>query len=517
MQAPLPYHTLKEFYNGPGYELNPFFGRWRQLSGQPQLSSYIVILDIVNKQRYDRPYITEGSVTRLAPYFVHHRDQTTLSFGQVQAKLAQTDDYIHADTVEGSYLLVAPFELAKDAHALAAEAYKTYASAHFPANRTVNASDRQIHWVWFRRTPTWRLTEEILLRAASWIELNPGYTFHLWTGMNDAEELADFLGNLTPSLRTRYFDSEFITVHYEEEFRTALETWFRDHLPAMLPLFTTVWGSTEKQDIVMKTDYARNILLSIYGGVYADFNDLVCLAPIEPVLEAHAGQYIGVTDNTSTQNASNYFMYAAKENTEWLEIVKRCTTTLEIVHAGIHSQSALQLARDFIQTMVRSDFPDLSTIQPVFPAGFISVHSSNHFLHSILVALHRTIKAGQTYTKLYTLDQSSLYGRYKKGFLAETISILRGASDEILSAALNIPEFEIQWRYAVAHIYLRSIMYCSNLPIFCREKQISLHMLPFSYLLRYSCLLSFIGHIGDGTSYGGEVTKSTSIRKLLGR
>jgi hypothetical protein len=515
MYSPLPYHTLKDFYNGPGYERNPFFGRWKQVYMPFTLSTYVVILDTVTRQRYMHPNVTECNVTYPAPYFIKQGAETTLAFSQVHRELDHGDAYIHADTVDGPYLLVVKAELVNDTQALAKEAYKTYASAQFPALRPVNDSDRQVHWVWFRRTPTWRLTEEIVLRAASWVELNSGYTFHVWTGLADAEELSDFLANLPSALRQYYFDEKRITVHYEEEFRTTLFNWVAEHMPSIVPIFKRVWFSKEKQDIVMKTDYTRNILLSVYGGVYADFNDLVCLAPIEPVLEMHAGQYIGVTDNTSTENASNYFMYAAKENKDWLEIVKRCTSTLEIVNAGIYSEKALDLARTYIRTMAEGQFPHLDSVQTVFPAGFISVHTINNFVHCILVALYRTIQKGPTFTKLYTLDQKSLYGRYKTNFLAETISILRSSASEILSS-IELPEFESNWRFAVAHIYLRSIMYCSNLPIFCRQQKIPLHMLPFSYLLRYSCIMSFIGHLGDGTSYGGELTKSISMRSLLG-
>lgn len=510
MTFPLPYAGLKEYTNGPGYERNPFFGRWRQIEAPSDITFYTVILDTIRNQRYNHPNVTEGGVTRPARYFVKHGSTATIGFGDVLKEINHGHTFTHADTVEGPYLLVVD---ATNTHDICAAAYATWAAGAAAATRPVEPEDRQIHWVWFRKSPTWRLTEEIVLRAASWIELNPGYTFHLWTGLKDAAELVDFLADLSLEVRARYFDEGRITVHYDEEFREALFGWFAAEMPDLLDTFKQVWFSTERQDIVMKTDYARNILLAEFGGVYADFNDLVCVAPIEPVLKAHAGCYIGVTDNTSTENASNYFMYAGKGCADWLAIVKQCTATLQIVRAGIHSAAALELARDCIRTMCAGKMPSLDGLKTVFPEGFIAVHASNHFIHAILVAVYKTLGEGETAAALMNLDQRSLYGRYKSNFIAEATSILRIAGN---LPAIGGAEFEKNWRYAVAHIYLRSIMYCSNLPIFCRQQRLPIHMLPFSYLLRYSCLLSFIGHIGDGTSYGGEVMKSASIRSLVG-
>lgn len=513
MSLPLPYAGLKAHFNGAGYELNPFFGRWRRLDGAPALNYYHVILDTVGGHRYNHPNVTENFVTRAAPYFVRHGadDGKTLSFGDVTRMFPDGGIYIHADTVDGPYLIIVDKDCAENP---AVAAYNTYAAGAAAALRSVEGSDRQVHWVWFRKTPTWRLTEEILLRAASWVELNEGFTFHLWTGLKDAAELADFLADLHQEVKQRYFDEGRITVHFDDEFREALFGWFAAELPDLLETFKQVWFSPERQDIVMKTDYARNILLAIYGGIYVDFNDLVCLAPIEPVLKVHAGNYIGVTDNTSTENASNYFLYAGKGCAEWLAIVKQCTATIQTVRAGIYSASALELARTCIKTMAGGKLPVLDEIKNVFPEGFVAVHNEKHFIHAIIVALHRTFGyQSETAVALMNLDRRSLYGRYKPNFIAEATSILRIAGDVTVIAT---PEFESNWRYAVAHIYLRSIMYCTNLPIFCRQQRLPIYMLPFSYLLRYSCLLSFIGHIGDGTSYGGEVMKDVSIRKLLG-
>jgi mannosyltransferase OCH1-like enzyme len=516
---PLPYSGLKDYFNGAGYDTNPFFGRWKTLVDIADISSYMAILDIVNKNRYNHPYVITKNLTMLASYYIDVKLDKQIDYPQMLDIVKRNNvKYFQADTVEGPYLLVVSREEEFDTHRLAAEAYKTYAATNVPAIREPNASDRQVHWVWFRKSPTWKLTNEIILRAASWIELNPGFRFHLWTNLRDEVELVDFLSGLDSNIKKRYFDSGHIHVHYENEFREVLFTWFSENMPHLLEYFERVWFSKEKQDIVMKTDYGRNILLAKFGGFYADFNDLVCTGSVEPLLEAHAGQYFGVSDNTSAENASNYLLYAAEGNKEWLDIVKRCTETLKLVYETIHSLEIIAYGRETILSMIQGQIPhELGRLKEVFMDDFIKLYNNNHFIHCILVALHMTLGVETSFAakQMDALEKRSMYGRYKPHFMAETVSIIRGARDEI-ETILKSADFEKNWRFSIAHIYLRAIMWRSNLPIFCRQQKIPLYLLPFSYLLRYSCLLSFVGHIGDGTSYGGEVMKPHSIRRLLG-
>ena len=520
MTLPLPYSKIKELYNTDGFNLNPFFGRWRRLDACPSLDIYNVILDTIVGIRLNHPTITTNCVTRLAPYFIKsgEKEEVQMDFRQVSSAINHKNcAYIHADTVEGPYLLVVEEGVAQNTLELASRVYKIYAGDNVIATRPVIDSDKQVHWVWFRKSPTWKLTNEIVLRAASWIELNPSFTFHLWTNLRDEAELIDFLGALELQIRERYFTSGRITVHFEEDFREQLFNWFSEHMPHLYDLFQMVWFSQERQDIVMKTDYARNILLAIHGGLYADFNDLVCVAPIEPLLEAHAGQFFGVTDNTSKENASNYLLYAAADNKEWLDIVKRCTETLQRVYSIVHSAGALQYAREVINEMVCGRKPMLDKINTYFPGDFATLYTNNNFIHTAIVAIHRTLGTTRSDVgrKLYEIEMRSLHGRYKPTFIADCMGIMERAEQEIMDC-IQTEEFEQNWRFAVAHVYLRAIMYCSNLPIFCRQQKIPIYLVPFSYLLRYSCLLSFVGHIGDGTSYGGEVTKSVTMRGLLG-
>ena len=308
----LPYVSLKEHSNrnfGKGCHF--FFKNWHKTENIKDVSIYRYILDTRTNIAYSHPMIKKANITRPATCYFHGK--TSIEFSHIQ-RIIVNCHYIHANTSDGSYLLIFKDEV-KDVHKICAMAYKTLVSDSIAvASRPVEVSDRQIHWVWFRR-PNYRLTEEIVLRAASWIDLNPGYKFHLWSSLQDEEECNDFLKDLSSDIRNKYFTSGCITIHYNNEFHRAIFTWLSEHKPSLIDVFQQVWDSKERQDTVMKTDYTRNILLAMYGGIYTDFNDLLCLAPIEPLLEAHAGRYIGVTDNTSPNNASNYFFISTLHKT----------------------------------------------------------------------------------------------------------------------------------------------------------------------------------------------------------
>ncbi len=515
---PLDYANIKRLHGSRrGMNLNPFFGKWEILKQFPEdIMMYRYAINTLNQTVLHHPMITKDNLTAPAPYYL--QDTTELAFPVVKASLKANPNavYIHADTVDAPYLIVTDASLAADPVALAGTVYKLYASKTIAkATRAVEACDRHIHWLWFRK-PGYRLTEEIVLRAASWIEQNPGYTFHLWSSLKDDAEKTEFLENLTEESRSRYFDSGAITVHYDDEFRTVVFQWVAEHAPHLSALFETVWNSRERQDTVMKTDYTRNIILAIYGGIYTDFNDLLCLAPIEPFLEAHAGSFVGCTDNTSPQNASNYFMYAAKGNPDWLDITKRCFDTLPEVRNTIYSAEALQAARDTVTAFAMGQFPSSNRGEELLTAGLNSRMPAKFYHYALgFCLMHALPESSPALQPIRALMTRSTHGRVKPSFTAELISHCRTIQDELL-ALIPTEHFAAMWRFAHTDIYLNPIMHRTNLPIFCREQNIPIFLAPFGYLLRYGCLLSFVGHLGDATSYGMAPQQKTTIRHLVG-
>ena len=517
VSIPLPYGTLKTLHNTQeGRSINPFFGQWKILTALPyDFSVYRHFLDTLSNSVYTRPIVTESGLTHPASYFVDPSGQQ-ISLTQMRGKFPRGAVAIHADTCEAPILIAVSSDVAAASpDTLAATAYKTLVST---TAREVEPSDRQVHWVWFRRSPTWRLTEEIILRAASWIELNPGFQFHLWTNLANELELADFLADLPASIHERYFHrtGTSITVHYASEFRETIFTWLAANTDTTVQeQFAQVWASTERQDIVMKTDYTRNILLAVHGGIYADFNDLLCLAPIEPLLAAHAGSYVGVSDNITPQSASNYFMYAARGNLDWNSIVIRCTQTLPEIREAIYDSTALETAQRILE-QAQLGYPlDLTIVQSQLDASlFRDPHiQTNQFLYTVCMAAEITLGGTPSATLIRSFLKKNSHGRAKVTFPQEMGALLAG-TPVILPEQTE--QFARAWRFARTDMYLRQIMHRSNLPIFCREQSLPIYRVPFSYLLRYSCLLSFVGHLGDGTSYGMDPHKRTSIRRLLG-
>ncbi len=428
--------------------------------------------------------------------------ENTYSFAEVAELLSNDTAIFQADTASGPYLILCDKDIINDSTAITAAAYRTYVSDTIAkATRDVIESDRQVHWVWFRKSPLHRLTEEIVLRAASWIKFNPTFTFHLWTSIRDADELADWLADLSPHLREP-FTSGCITVHYAAEFYITVFTWLSENCPHIVSIFQMVWDSTERQDIVMKTDYTRNILLAARGGIYADFNDLLCLMPMESFLVAHAGEYVGVSDITSPAYASNYFMYAAADNTTWGDIVIRCTSTIDTIRTLIYDTATLDVVRDFILGNVPDIVDRIHTVMCKYSSD--PTIRPDSFYKAIEMAIAQCIATPRFFYQKRGPD----YAIQLKSFIV--------ANRDAIAAIVNTDQFAVAWRFARTDMYLRIIMYSTNLPIFCREQGIPIYMLPFSYLLRYACLLSYVGHLGDGTSYGMEPSKRVTIAHLTG-
>lgn len=516
--VPINYGTIKSFFNSPiGFQKNPYFGRWSKMQGNPNtLQPFVYVIDTLAQQVYKRHYETTDGLCARTDLF-HDMSGNILTSEEVLQRLPSDALFVDADTVNGNFLLVCDKDSTIDK--IHISAYRLLALGKCNALRCVEVCDRQIHWVWIRCTPTWRLNDEIILRAASWIELNPGFVFHLWTNLRDREELADFLMDLRDDLHARYFDSGCIQVHFTDEFRGVILDWVSANVSQEThDVFVRLWDSTEKQDIVMKTDYTRNILLAVFGGIYADFNDLVCLSPIEPLIETHAGNYFGVTDNFADSHASNYLLYAGVGNETWRQIVVGCTETLPIVHGVIYDADSLNLSRSVLTDILDGKdvcWEDVQRSLDACPLKSPAIHVDNFILTlcmAVGVAIGEDSESGIQMKKFIT---SSLRPHRNQVFHKNAIAFLQSLREQIapLLCAEN-RTFAPAWRFARTDMYLNTIMHRSNLPIFCRQQEIPIYLVPFSYLLKYSCLLSWIGHLGDGSSYGRPPARRAMISEF---
>lgn len=485
MASESPYNRIKENQQ----KTNPFFGKIKEISSIND-NSYFSYFDLISHKLYSKKYVTSQGLTKPTEFFLDEFDNKLYDFHE-------KGDFIETDTYSQKFLIRYDKRKGQGIEELEADCYKLYANYYgitsSKAVRDVNASDRQIHWVWFRKEKYY-LTEEIYGRAMSWVELNPGYTFHFWTSIKDSVELADFLSKISATNSSNFISKT--TVHYAKEFEEEISNWFASNLPDLSTLLHKIWNSKERQDIVMKTDYTRNIIICIHGGIYADFNDLLCLRSIEPVLSAHAGMYIGVSDTDNQSHSSNYFMYSSAKNPEFTNIVKACTSTMPEVYSMIHSCETLEKAKGIAVHFLHGEE---NTYE-------LASHESD-FVRAVLLALQLCMSRDDS-SVLEEILKVPLYRRKKNEYLVKAIEFLKGKS-------IKTDEFEIQWRFAYTHMYLSEIMYKTNLPIYCHEQQIPLYLLPFSYLLRFGCFLSFIGHLGDGSSYGKAAVKKAEIADLI--
>jgi hypothetical protein len=509
--AALDYSRLKELHSSPaGQSVNPFFHKHRSLDSYGDLTTYQYIIDTINDKAYERPYVTVDRLTTPARYFIPYSGPVTCTQDAVEGPRITPEEmrtrisgagqrYYYINTVAGPHLVVhQPVPLPPQQ--IADLAYQTIARNSIArARRGVIHSDRQVHWVWFRK-PGYRLTEEIVLRAGSWIELNPAMRFHLWTSLSGPEELADFLCDLPVELRESYFKK--IDVHYQEEFHDAIFCWLEQNISdtTVIDVFHQVWISSERQDIVMKTDYSRNILLAIYGGIYTDFNDLLCLAPVEPLLIAHAGSCIGVSDNLTANNASNYFMYAGEDCQEWQDIVRRQTATIVEVRNMIYDQGALEYARHVMLDLLDGRLPQDSRDAALL--------TTRHLVFTICL----TVREITRHPDLSQFIRKHSHGRMREDFIGKAAALL--ARPEIADT-IRTAVWDTHWRHARTDCLLTPIMHRTNLPIYCRQQGIPIFLHPHGYLLRYGSMMSYVGHLGDASSYGNEAQNKTSMRRLL--
>jgi hypothetical protein len=458
------------------------------------LFPYVRILDCIQNKAFYRKLVTDDMKTTREPW-----DTKTLS-------LQISSGYILSlSTMEGLWLVILK-EKIDDVHLLSGIIYKCYSAGLHNSKplRTIEDSDKQVHWIWFRKSG-YKLTNEIIERAASWIFINPSFTFHLWTNIKNNSEFEEFISELTLYNKDTFSK---INVHFSDEFEKVIYDWMDSNTPDMLYTMKKIWNSTEKQDMIMKTDYTRNIILASKGGMYTDFNDCVCLSPIQPVLEAHAGSYLGITDRYDDSYASNYWLYAGRGNPKWNDIVKKCTNTLNDIYNLIYSCDAYELGKDTFEKMRQGIEPDGNAILSYLnfekeQYKFKQYYGVKEFILVLTIAL----AAKSAAVNSFVIKNMFKHNKNKK-YISEAIALFASLDKSI---ELNESDF----RYGRVDIYSHSIMNCTNLPMFCREQNIDIDYLPFNYLFNSVTPFSFMGHIGDNTSFGREARNNFILREFI--
>jgi hypothetical protein len=373
-----------------------------------------------------------------------------------------------------------------------------------------------IHWVWFRK-PGYHLTQEIIERASSWIVLNPGSKFHLWTDIPTEADVEDFLKNIHPEWKAQFRAATTIHLLHETNhiIESMLEILDNDETAEGIRLLRAEFASSERQSRVYKTDFFRLFVLWYCGGVYTDFNDLLCLAPIREALAIYGCESpVGVTDLYDLNHASNYFMYCPARNTHWLDILKGMVSHFVYLIRMIRDESMEACVKQGVLKALESCTSPTHISQPISELKAVySRHELPHIgnehisdslweriLFVILVDCVPEPYKGIINTRLDMLK------RTRRG---KTTPVFQTLKAEEIGELRDIIEtkFHVSFHFWWVDYNLRVLMHYTNLPIYCRMRKIPLALLPFGYFVNYSCMLSYVGHIGDGTSYGMDGRK----------
>jgi hypothetical protein len=173
--------------------------------------------------------------------------------------------------------------------------------------------DKKIHWIWYRKQNS-KFPKICGRRVYTWLFLNPEIKPILWTDINNKEELEDFLSDQDQIVYDLMISR--INIIYKEELLNFIEeSNYKEIKEIFLPLFDR-WLP---EDMMVKTDVVRCMILYKYGGFYSDFNDTICLIPLRYVFKRLDKLIIG--SDTDKWDANNYFMYSPPMDKELLKIL----------------------------------------------------------------------------------------------------------------------------------------------------------------------------------------------------
>jgi mannosyltransferase OCH1-like enzyme len=388
--------------------------------------------------------------------------------------------------------------------------------------------DPDVHWVWFRK-PGYHLTQEIVERASSWIVLNPGSKFHLWTDISTNDEVDDFLKNIKPDWLAQFRAAT--TIHLRDETYGVMETVMNtiecDETAEGLRILRAEFESPERQAQVFKTDFFRLFVLWLHGGIYTDFNDLLCLGPIKEAMAIYGmDQPLGVTDLYDLNHASNYFMYCPARDPHWMyimkEMIKHFVYLIRMIRDAEMEACVLKGVLKALEscaspTPIPQSVTELQTMYRRHELPYIGNEHINdglweRILFVILVDCVPDPYKGWINARLDQLKRGNRRQRGGRGGGAAD-SVFQTLSAEQITELRDVIDgaFHKSFLFWWVDYNLRVLMHYTNLPIYCRMRKIPLSMLPFGYYFNYCCMLSYVGHIGDGTSYGMDGRKDVHI------
>jgi len=247
----------------------------------------------------------------------------------------------------------------------------------FELTKGLTDSDKTINWIWFREK-NYCLPDKIITRARSWIELNPEYTFNLWTNLTDKNELNEFISALNDEHK-KYFTEGKIVIKYQEQTFSVVQAFYEKYHSRLNEgaesVFKTLFEKCEQQqhignykiNRIFKTDMLRVILLNMLGGIYSDFNDTICFFPMKYLLTLYKDEYFVGSDHDIEHPIfrNNYFMYNSMKDNEYvdlsLKLINKATIQYLELNSLEHFKKYFDVCLEFV-SMVNQQRPTMSDI-----------------------------------------------------------------------------------------------------------------------------------------------------------
>lgn len=390
-----------------------------------------------------------------------------------------------------------------------------------------NTNDLLIHWVWFRKNNN-KLSNEISKRSLSWIIINPTSKFHLWTNLKNLDEWHEFMSDIDENIKTIF--NANICVHYENETIELYNGVMKEYMESnyydanSYEFLNREFFSQSKCSLIFKTDFIRLMILYKYGGMYTDFNDCLCLAPIKILFTIHDLNIpLGVSDSNDVNHASNYFLYSPKENNIWKNIMFEMILDVKHIIYFLKNEEIKikikNICTDVYTKMcenfcIDNDNTKYIELNNIYETNFKKIKYFENKSRNISIKLWKIL----VYSIIHNL---SCYQNDERNICSIIYDLKKNKNinDKIYEKVnFNSDEFEKNFAFVFdlwwTDYTLNTLMHYTNLPIYCRLKKYDLLLVPFGYYNRYCCLLSFVGHLGDGGSYGLDNSKSLSVNSI---
>jgi mannosyltransferase OCH1-like enzyme len=380
----------------------------------------------------------------------------------------------------------------------------------------VSKANKIIHWIWFRKDG-YKLHNLIMRRAYSWIVLNPDFTFYFWTDINDEDELNDFISELQLEYK-QLFLSKKINIIYNKDLLYLVKQFFKRNNIGN-KILVDMFCRKNKYEIIYKTDYIRYIILHEFGGIYTDFNDCICLYPMNLFLTIYENDFIFGRDSDEEHKKydyNNYFIYTKKNNKNLLEYtinsLKLLPKLIKFITELSLIQSQIKIFLIIMKEIKNNDISItfLDKLKKIYIEDFLKItYLDMEFKDNIIVNLKNKnipliiLQKYLDFVKDYEENIIDIINELKTGIITKKESL----NIELLEKFLNYNfETNIDDLLSInTGMYLDLITSITNIPFYVyKYYKTTVKTLNNCYLLKYMCFLSFIGHLYDNTSFGIE-------------